>query len=71
MDAVTSLELEAKRRRETVASDRWGAGWARAEATLEPAETAGIAGSALLAGDNQRTERRAASAEPKRAPATR
>ena len=71
MDAVTSLELEAQRRRETVASDRWSAAWARAAATLEPAETAGIAGSALLAGGDQRTERRAASAERKPAPATR
>jgi hypothetical protein len=71
MDAVTSLELEAQRRRETVASDRWGAGWARAEATLEPAATAGIAGSALLAGPDQRSERRPTSTERKPAPATR
>jgi hypothetical protein len=71
MDAVTSFELEAQRRRETVASDRWDAAWAGAEAALEPAEAAGIAGSARLATGDQRTERRAASAEREPAPAAR
>ena len=71
VDAVTSFELEAQRRRETVASDRWNAGWARAEATLEPVETAGAVGPALLATGDERTGRRAASAERKPAPATR
>jgi hypothetical protein len=36
MDAVTSFELEAQRRRETVASDR-DQGWARIEASAERA----------------------------------
>jgi hypothetical protein len=37
MDALTSLELEAQRRRETVASDRDRA-WARIEASTETVE---------------------------------
>ena len=37
MDAVTSFELEAQRRRETVASDREGT-WAHIEASTEAAE---------------------------------
>jgi hypothetical protein len=71
MDAVTSFELEAQRRRETVASDRWDAAWAGAEAALEPAETAGIAGSALLVAGEQRTRRPAPSADRKPASAAR
>ena len=39
MDAVTSFELEAQRRRETVASDRGVARW-QLEAPTEPAERA-------------------------------
>jgi len=39
MDAVTSFELEAQRRRETVASDRGGARW-QIEAPTEVAERA-------------------------------
>jgi hypothetical protein len=35
MDALTSFELEAQRRRETVASDR-DQGWTRVEASTEP-----------------------------------
>ena len=37
MDAVTSFELEAQRRRETVASDR-DPGWLRAEAVTDVVE---------------------------------
>jgi hypothetical protein len=37
MDAVTNFELEAQRRRETVASDRDGS-WARATVSTEPVE---------------------------------
>jgi len=37
MDAVTSLELEAQRRRETVAGDR-DLGWHRAAASTETVE---------------------------------
>ena len=37
MDAVTSFELEAQRRRETVASDRGGA-WAPIEASTQTVE---------------------------------
>ena len=37
MDAVTSFELEAQRRRETVASDRHP-GWLRAEAVTDVVE---------------------------------
>ena len=39
MDAVTSFELEAQRRRETVASDRDEA-WAQAKAATAPADRA-------------------------------
>jgi hypothetical protein len=38
MDAVTSFELEAQRRRETVASDRRTAAWAQADASIESFE---------------------------------
>jgi hypothetical protein len=38
MDALTSFELEAQRRRETVANDR-DHGLARANASTEPVET--------------------------------
>lgn len=37
MDALTNFELEAQRRRETVASDR-DLMWARFEASTEPVE---------------------------------
>ena len=37
MDAMTSLELEAQRRRETIAIDRGGA-WARLQPSIEPVE---------------------------------
>lgn len=37
MDALTSFELEAQRRRETVANDR-NSPWARAQASTEPVE---------------------------------
>ena len=60
MDAVTSFELEAQRRRETVASDRWDATWARAE---EPLETEAAERSPRVALPARRTERSAASAE--------
>jgi len=63
MDAVTSFELEAQRRRETVASDRWDATWARAEAMTEPLETEAAERSPRVALPARRTERSAASAE--------
>ncbi len=39
MDAMTSFELEAQRRRETIASDR-DQGWARMKRSTEAAEVA-------------------------------
>jgi len=63
MDAVTSFELEAQRRRETVASDRWDAAWARAEAMSEPIETAAAERVTRVALPGRRTERAAVSAE--------
>ena len=71
MDAVTSFELEAQRRRETVASDRWAAARARAESTVVPVETEGAERSTLIASPGRRTERRAASSECQPASATR
>ena len=38
MDAVTSFELEAQRRRETIASDRGVTAWAWAKASTESVE---------------------------------
>jgi hypothetical protein len=74
MDAVTSFELEAQRRRETVASDRWDAAWSRARATVEPVATDATdvaVRPARLVLPGRRTERTAASAECQPAPATR
>ena len=71
MDAVTSFELEAQRRRETVASDRWDAAWSRSRATVEPVVTEVAERSARVMLPGRRTERAAASAECQPAPATR
>ena len=71
MDAVTSFELEAQRRRETVASDRWTAPWARAEAMIEPVETEVAEVSARVVLPGRRTEPAAASADRRPARATR
>ena len=70
MDAVTSFELEAQRRRETLASDRRDASWARAEAVeAVGTEVAGRSTRVVLSG--RRGERTAASAECQPAPAAR
>jgi hypothetical protein len=71
MDAVTSFELEAQRRRETIVGDRWAAAWTRAAATAEPAETEAAERPAPLEMPGRRMERTAASAECQPAPATR
>jgi hypothetical protein len=74
MDAVTSLELEAERRRETIAGDRWAAAWRRATSTVEPGETVETQLAerpAPIDMPGRRIERTAASAECQPAPATR
>lgn len=71
MDAVTSFELEAQRRRETIVGDRWAATWTRAAATAEPVETEAAERPARVEMPGRRMERTAASAECQPAPATR
>jgi hypothetical protein len=71
MDAVTSFELEAQRRREILAGDRWAAAWTRAESTVEPVETEASERSPGLALPGRRTEHPQASVESQPAPATR
>ena len=71
MDAVTSFELEAQRRRETIVGDRWAAASTRAAATSEPIETEVAERPARFEMPGRRIERTAASAEGQPAPATR
>ncbi|TME09668.1 MAG: hypothetical protein E6I65_10775 [Chloroflexi bacterium] len=71
MDAVTSFELEAQRRRETLASDRRDTAWARADVAVEPVETEVARQSTRVVLPGRRGERTAASAECQPAPAAR
>jgi hypothetical protein len=68
MDAVTSFELEAQRRRETIASDRGVSAWALATASAESVETVSHE---RMARTMRMTRRRSASVECQPAAATR
>jgi hypothetical protein len=71
MDAVTSFELEAQRRRETVAIDRRDGARAQAEATIEPSQAAGVERPALGSLRGRLTEQMTGPADCQPAQATR
>jgi hypothetical protein len=71
MDAVTSFELEAQRRRETVASDRRTAAWAQADASIESFEKGVVERPAPASFSGRLTEQMTRPGDCQPSPATR
>jgi hypothetical protein len=71
MDAVTSFELEAQRRRETIAGDRWAAAWTLAAATVKSVEAQVAERPARVEMPGRRIERAGASPDCRPASAAR
>jgi hypothetical protein len=71
MDAVTSFELEAQRRRETVAGDRGNAAWQRTNAISDSVERAERQPARLIGLPGRLTEGMRASADCQPSPVTR